>query len=115
MNDQSTYTDLIPLKMCSATVTLDQYQSGWSLAEVESNSSPEPRSFEYYIGFDNPFSNIPVIHAGIAGFDIDNQDTNRMSLSVKEVSNSGFKVVIQTWMHTRIYMVEISWIALGSV
>lgn len=114
MNDQSIHTDLVPLKMCSATITLDQYQPDWQLAQIETSATPEARSFEYFIEFENPFSNLPVVHAGIAGFDIDNQDTNRLSLRIEEVSNDGFKIIIQTWMHTRVYMVEVSWIALGS-
>ncbi len=114
MIDQSIHTDLVPLKMCSATVTLDQNLADWQLAQIETNASPEPRSFEYYIGFENPFSTVPLVQAGIAGFDIDNQDTSRLSLHITEVSSDGFKIVIQTWMHTRVYMVEVSWIALGS-
>ena len=68
MNDQSIHTDLVPLKMCSATITLDQYQPDWQLAQTETCATTEARSFEYYIGFENPFSNLPVVHAGIAGF-----------------------------------------------
>jgi len=114
MNDNSINSGLIPLKICSAVVTLDQYQPGWTLAEIEPGKISGRRSFEYYISFAQSFSNVPVVHCGISGFDIDNEDTSRLSVSIAKITQDGFKIVIQTWMHTRVYKVEISWIALGS-
>ena len=114
MNEQMNHTDLVPLKMCSSTVILDQYLPGWQLALPEDCATPEPRSFQHYIEFDNPFSTIPVVQAGLTGFDIDKTDTTRLRMHVADISNNGFSIVIETWMHTRVYMVEVSWIALGS-
>jgi len=106
--------NLMPLNMCSAVVTLDQYLPDWTLACVEDTTTPEHRSFEHQVNFESAFSNIPLVHAGISGFDIDNDDTSRLSVRVKDITNEGFKIAIRTWMHTRVYSVEVSWIALGS-
>ena len=114
MNDQSIMSDLIPLKMCSSIQVLDQYEENWLLAQVDDCESPQPRSFEYYIPFENPFSTSPVVHAGIAGLDIDNRDTARLSLRITEITPEGFRVAIETWRHTIVYKVEVSWLALGS-
>jgi hypothetical protein len=114
MNEDSINSGLIPLKMCSAVVKLDQYQPGWTLAKIEPGEISGRRSFEYYIHFSQPFSNVPLVHCGISGFDIDNQDTSRLSVSIAKITHDGFKIVIQTWMQTRVYEVEISWIALGN-
>jgi hypothetical protein len=114
MNNNSMDSGLIPLKMCSAVVMLDQYQPGWTLAQIEPGEISGRRSFEYYIHFDQSFSNVPLVHCGISGFDIDNQDTIRLSVSIAKITSDGFKIVIQTWLHTCVYGVEISWIALGN-
>lgn len=114
MYDDTINNALLPLKMCSAEITLDQYLPGWRLARIEYIASPQPRSFEHYIKFDDPFAYTPLVYAGISGFDIDNRDTGRLSVRIEEITITGFKLVIQTWMHTRVYMVEVSWFALGN-
>jgi len=106
--------DIIPLTMCSAVVTLDQYVPGWTLADFIGDAKPGPRRYEHYVRFNTPFSNIPLVHAGIAGFDIDNRDTGRLGLAVEDINREGFKLVIRTWMHTRVYQVEVSWLAIGN-
>ena len=113
MNDHAFYTGLIPLKMCSAVLTLDQYHSGWTLAQIEADNTPSPRRFDYYVKFDDRFSNVPLVHTGIIGFDMDNRDSNRISIRASEITSDGFKLSTQTWMHTRVYMIEVSWLALG--
>jgi len=114
MNIDPMNTGLVPLKMCSAVVTLDQYLEGWNLADVEPYPTPEARSYSYYVSFDNPFSYVPLVHVGISGFDIDNRDSSRLSVRAEEISTDGFKIIIQTWMHTQVYKVEVSWLALGN-
>lgn len=114
MYDQLISTDLVPLKMCSANIVLDQFEPGWTLAQTENCELPQPRQFEHYIEFENPFSSMPVVQASVAGFDIDNCDTARLSVHTTDISPAGFRIIIETWRHSRVYMVEISWMALGS-
>ena len=114
MNNQSQDPGILPLTMFSSVATLDQNLPDWTLAQIEASESPKPRSFEYYIRFDYPFSNVPLVHTGITGFDIDNGDTNRLRIYTENISSDGFNLVVQTWMYTRIYKVDVSWIALGN-
>lgn len=115
MNIESGNTGLVPLKMCSAILTLDQYEDGWNLTDVQPYPTPEPRSFSYVVQFDSPFSYLPLVHVGIAGFDIDNKDSSRLSVRAEEITTNGFTLIIQTWMHTQVYKVEVSWLALGNL
>lgn len=64
MNEHQTSEGLIPMKMCSSVITLDQYAEGWMLAD--SDSASEARIFEQRIAFDLPFSYVPLVHVGIA-------------------------------------------------
>lgn len=114
MYDGTLDTGLIPLKMCSAVVTLDQYLPGWNLADIEKTTEPQLRSFVYGVSFNYPFTNMPLVHTGITGFDIGNNDTARISVRTEDISNDGFKIVVETWMHTRVYKVEVNWIAIGN-
>jgi len=114
MYDGTLDTGLIPLKMCSAVATLNQYLPGWNLADIELTERPPPRSFVYDVSFDYPFTNIPLVQTGITGFDIGNNDTARVRVKTQEISTEGFKMVIESWMHTRVYQVEVSWFAIGN-
>ena len=48
---------LMPIKMCSSQVELDQFDSGWTLAEVtsEDDSDDEPRVYTSKVVFDDAF------------------------------------------------------------
>jgi hypothetical protein len=45
--------------------------------------------------------------------DINNCDTARLSVRTGAVTATGFDIVVLTWRDTRVYKVEISWIAMG--
>jgi hypothetical protein len=104
---------LVPLTMSSAVVEFDQYSAGWQLAQPPEEDTNEPRVFTTHITFDEPFANVPMVHIGIAGFDIDNCDTARLSARAGPISPTGFDLTVLTWRTTRVYKAEISWIALG--
>ena len=104
---------LVPLTMSSALVELDQYSPDWQLAQVPEAEAEEPRVFTTQVNFDVPFANVPMVHVGISGFDIDNRDTARLSVRTGAISATGFELVVLTWMNTRVYKVEVSWLALG--
>ena len=83
-------------------------------ASLDVDAAPAPRKYEHYVAFETPFSAPPVLHTGISGFDIDNRDSSRLSVRAEDISANGFKLVIETLMHTRVYKVDVSWLALGS-
>lgn len=47
------------------------------------------------------------------GFDIDNRDIARVKVKTERMTANGFMLVIETWRHTRVYGVDVSWLALG--
>ena len=106
-------TTLVPLTMSSAVIELDQYHPDWQLAQLTAESATEPRTFITHVAFDAPFANVPLVHVGISGFDIDNRDTARLNVRTGAVSATGFDLEVRTWLNTRVYSVEINWIALG--
>jgi hypothetical protein len=110
---ESRDASLIPLKTSSAILSLDQFVEGWSLSRFEGEAEPAPKRFEYWVGFDSPFANVPLVHVGVAGFDIDNRDTARLKVRAERITANGFMLVIETWRHTRVYGVDVSWLALG--
>ena len=104
---------LVPLRMSSAIISLEQFDDGWILARFEAAADPEPKRYERWISFEAPFSNVPLVQVGLAGFDIDNRDTARLKLRAERITRNGFMLVIETWRHTRIYGADVSWLALG--
>jgi hypothetical protein len=104
---------LVPLTMSSAVIEIDQYSPGWRLARLPGEDAAEQRIFKTHVPFAVPFANVPMVHIGLTGFDIDNRDTARLSVRAGEISATGFDLLVLTWLNTRVYKVEISWIALG--
>lgn len=105
MNDQWT-----PWSILSATGGVGVTTEGWNLAE----SAEEPRTFITEVVFSASFQSVPVVQLALTGFDMDQRDSARISLKAVEVKPSGFKVEISTWLDTRVYAVEFSWLAIGA-
>ena len=112
--EEATYTGLIPIKMSSAIVSFDQFTPGWTLAESDDEVTDQPRRFISKVNFDTPFAGLPLVHIGIAGFDMDQRDSARLSVRADNISTTGFQITLQTWQNSRVYEVEVSWLALGS-
>ena len=105
---------LLPLKMASATVAFDQFGEQWTLAEPDAETEDGHRSCTAHVAFEYPFDSIPVVHTGITGFDIDNNDTARLSVRVETIYTTGFDLVLETGRSTRVYGVQVGWLALGN-
>ncbi|MET0066964.1 MAG: H-type lectin domain-containing protein [Candidatus Thiodiazotropha sp.] len=114
MYNDSSNSGLVPFRMCSATVSFDQFTAGWTLARFEGTPEPKPRIFEQWIDFATPFSNVPLVQPGLVGFDIDNRDTARLKVRAERITANGFMLVIETWCHTRVYGADVSWLAIGT-
>jgi hypothetical protein len=103
---------IAPLRMLSAVVPVDASLPGWSL--LEPGDGAEPRRFSLSIAFDVPFSAPPVVHIGVVGVDASKEDNLRLKVRAEAISSSGFELVVETWLHTRIWAVDVSWLAIGS-
>ncbi len=104
---------IIPLKMSAHTLSIDQFDAEWTLADFSGEADPPPKRVQRWIAFDAPFSNVPLVHVGLVGFDIDHRDTARIRLWAERITANGFVLMIETWRHTRVYGIEVSWLALG--
>jgi hypothetical protein len=100
------------MAMLAASLKLGQSTPDWNLADPGLTAG-EPRTFQWHVSFDHPFANVPVVHVGLTGFDIDNRDTARLEVGAVAISSDGFDLLLTTWRETRVYEVSISWLALG--
>jgi hypothetical protein len=104
-------SNVAPLSLLSAIVVLDSSLDGWSLLEPVPD---ERRSFRQTIFFERPFSTPPVVQVGIVGLDASKDDNLRFSLRAEQIGADGFTLSVETWLNTKIWSVEISWLAIGS-
>jgi hypothetical protein len=95
----------------AGTEVLGSTRVDWGFDQTGDGSE---RSYRQYVAFQRPFRNPPLVHLGIAGFDISNQDAARLTASVANVTHEGFEIVLATWLHTRLWRVDVSWLALGA-
>jgi hypothetical protein len=100
-----------PLSLLSATVVLDASLEGWSLLEP---STGRDRAFGYHVTFGRPFSAPPVVQVGIVGLDVSKEDNVRVRVRALDITASGFTLWAETWLNTKIWSVEVSWLAIGS-
>jgi hypothetical protein len=105
---------MVPWKSLSAALHVGVLTEGWTLAEPPEGGAENSRFFNLPIQFAEPFSSPPIVHLGLTGFDIDQRDSERLSLRAVEITNTGFIAEISTWRDTRVYSVEFSWLALGA-
>jgi hypothetical protein len=102
---------VLPLKIAAAVARFDSEHLGWRLLDPHSDA---PRSYATRIEFESPFQFSPVVHVGVSGFDIENSDAARLRVRVTHVDQSGFEVELETWLATRIWSVDVSWLAIGT-
>lgn len=105
-------TAMTPLNFLAGTEALGSLDEGWTLDQAP-HGSPA-RSFRSRISFERPFAGLPLVHLGIAGFDISNQDSARIASRAENVSQEGFDIVLTTWLHTRLWRVDVNWLAVGT-
>lgn len=101
---------VLPLRMAAASLHLDSSLPGWKLLDPTGETR---RTYVTRVAFENPFGGTPVVQAGISGFDIENVDAARVRVRVTQVDAAGFEVELETWLGTRIWSVDVSWLAIG--
>lgn len=102
-----------PWKTLSASLQIGVLTDGWNLAEPPADGAEDARVFRFTVFFSTPFDSAPVVQLGLTGFDIDQRDSNRLSVRVPEITPTGFVAEVATWRDTRVYSVEFSWLAVG--
>lgn len=105
--------DLSPVSLASSTLCLGYETEGWNLSEVSDGSAGVPRAFSFRVIFETPFRSTPVVHVGLAGFDIDQRDSARLKVSAGEVDGRGFTLTVTAWHDTRVYEADVNWLAIG--
>lgn len=107
------YSSSVPWNILSANVSVGLSTEGWNLAEANESDPEGMRTFTVDVTFVSMFIEVPVVHLGLTGFDIDQRDSGRISLKAEAITEFGFQAVISTWSTTRVYAVEFSWVAIG--
>ncbi|HYQ43899.1 MAG TPA: H-type lectin domain-containing protein [Polyangiaceae bacterium] len=100
-----------PLSLLSAVIVLDSTLDDWSLLEPAGGLR---RSFRQPVTFDRQFSVPPLVHVGLVGIDASKEDNLRLSLRAQSITEHGFVLCAETWLNTKIWSVEVSWLAIGS-
>lgn len=113
MSHQNISSASSSLTIISDTFIGNVQEPDWCLLEVGEGS--QSRIFERYIRFGKRFNKKPLVHVSLAGFDIDNDDNARLSIRATNISVEGFSVQMITWLNTRMWSVEVSWIAFGHI
>jgi hypothetical protein len=104
----------MPWRTLSSNLSVGLETDGWNLADINPEDLDKPRTFSVDIPFASPFVGAPVVHVGLTGFDMDQRHTSRISVRAADITPSGFRMEIATWMDSRIYSAEIAWLAIGA-
>lgn len=107
------YSSSLPWKVLSSHVAVSVLTEGWSLAAAKPEVEEDIRTFTVAVMFDAPFLSLPVVQLGLTGFDMDQRDSARISVKADGITESGFQAHITTWARTRVYAVELNWLAIG--
>jgi len=100
-----------PLNFLAGTAALGSLSEGWTLDEAP-HGAPE-RAFRTRVSFNRSFQGAPLVHLGIAGLDASNQDSTRLTACADNVTPEGFEIVLRTWLHSKLWRVDVNWLAIG--
>lgn len=100
-----------PLSLLSAVIVLDSTLDDWSLLEPAGGLR---RDFRQPVAFERTFSAPPLVHVGLVGIDASKEDNLRLRVRAESITEHGFVVCAETWLNTKIWSVEVSWLAIGS-
>jgi hypothetical protein len=100
-----------PMSFLAGTEKLGFRHEGWVLDQAPADGD---RFFRARVVFSRPFRNAPLVHLGVSGFDISNQDAARLRASAMNITPEGFEVVLTTWFDTRLWWVDVNWLAIGA-
>jgi len=110
-NHKVPMANLVPVSMLSAVAVLDHTLDGWTLLDVPDT---QPRKCQLDVRFEQPFASMPIVHLGIVGLDVSNSDNLRVRVQPRDITTTGFTIEAETWFNTQIWMVSVSWLAIGT-
>lgn len=103
---------VLPMTFLSGIEVLGTDNQGWEL-DLYLGEEPE-RSFIKHVKFERAFQSMPLVHLGVVGFDISNHDAARLGVRVTGITTQGFDIVLNTWLGSRLWRVDVSWLAIGT-
>jgi hypothetical protein len=104
-------SNVAPLSLLSSVVVLDDSADSWPMLDP---SLGDKREFRKPIRFEQTFSHPPVVQVGLVGIDASKDDNLRLRLRAEAITSSGFTLHAETWLNTKIWSIEVSWLAIGS-
>ena len=102
-----------PWKCLSASIQIGVLTEGWNLSDPPADGAEDARTFRCTVVFNVPFDSPPLVHLGLSGFDVDWRDSSRVSARAVDITASTFVAEVTTWRETRVYCVELNWLAIG--
>jgi H-type lectin domain len=100
---------MAPLTLLSAVVPMNTETPGWPLAEGEAL-----RTFSQEVTFERLFAHPPIVQVGLSGVDASRDHNLRVRVRAEAITAAGFTLVVETWLASQVYEVNVSWLAIGS-
>lgn len=104
-------TNLTPLQFLAGTEEMGSASDGWTLDHAPHGAAE--RTFRRRVSFERRFGDVPLVHLGLTGLDASGEDAMRLTVRAGNISREGFDLVLTTWLHSRLWRVDVSWLALG--
>lgn len=104
-------SNLVPFTMLSAVAVLDSSLSGWTLLDIPASGR---RAHRYQVVFERAFKSAPLVHVGLVGIDASKEDNVRIRIRPLDISSKGFTIQAETWFNTKIWSVDVAWLAIGA-
>ena len=104
-------SSVAPLTMLSAVLSLDSSLDGWSLLDPTPHTD---RVFRNHVTFSRSFSAPPIVQVAIVGLDVSNEHNVRVRVRALDITETGFTLMAKTWLSTKIWSVDVSWLAIGT-
>jgi hypothetical protein len=103
-------SNLVPFRLLSSVASLNHTLEGWTLL---AEGTQEKRFFCHYVPFETPFARAPLVQLSIVGVDASNEDNLRLKVRAIDINQLGFTIEAETWFNSRIWSLDISWLAIG--
>ncbi|MCU0518284.1 MAG: H-type lectin domain-containing protein [Oscillatoria sp. Prado101] len=98
------------LKIQSGTVVNGSYQdAAWKLHQEPIGE----RLFTRPVQFESKFAKPPKVFLEISGLDVNETKNTRVTVTAKNITESGFDLEYKTWFDTILYTVWANWMAFG--
>ena len=104
-------TSVVPFTVLSAVATLNNELEGWTLLD---ESNEQLRQYQLAIVFERSFVTPPVIQVAITALDTSNEANLRVRVRAANVTTRGFVIEVETWFNSKVWAVDVSWLAIGT-